>query len=78
MQSGNTKHSLSSNGNDLTKERTSMTEETIVGVRRVKENFCINKSPENIIVTNSMISTAQNVDGVCQRHLDKKKQKKKK
>ena len=65
MQSGNTKHSLSSNGNDLTKERTSMTEETIVGVRRVKENFCINKSPENIIVTNSMISTAQNVDGVC-------------
>ena len=64
MQSGNTKHSFSNNGNDLTKERTSMNEETIVGVRRVKENVCIIKGPENIIITNSMISSAQNVDEV--------------
>ena len=56
------KHSLLNNRNGLTKEMTSMNEETIVGVRRVKENVHINKGPENIIITNSMIWSAQNVD----------------
>ena len=49
-----------------------MNEETIVGVRRVKENVRINKGPENIIITNSKIWSAQNVDEVYKRHLDKK------
>ena len=39
MQSGNTKHSFSNNGNDLTKERTSMNEETIVGWEGSKKMF---------------------------------------
>ena len=70
------KHSLLNNRNGLTKEMTSMNEETIVGVRRVKENVHINKGPENIIITNSMIWSAQNVDEVYKRHLDKKSKRK--
>ena len=53
-----------------------MNEETIVGARRVKENVHISKGPENIIITNSMIWSAQNVDEVYKRHLDKKSKRK--
>ena len=69
-------HSLSNNRNGLTKERTSINEETIVGVRRFKENVRINKGPANIIITNSMIWSAQNVDEVYKRHLEKKRKRK--
>ena len=68
------KHSFSNNRNTLTKEKTSMNEETIVRLRRTKEHVRISKSPEN---TNSMISSAQNVDEVYKRGLDKEKQEKK-
>ena len=71
------KHSLSNNRYNFTKERTSMNEETIGGLRKVKEHVRISKGPENVIITNSMISSAQNVGKVYKRRLGKQNQEKK-
>ena len=42
----------------------------------MKKHVHINKGPENVIITNSMIWSAQNVDEVYKRHLDKKSKRK--